>query len=539
MEFKSDRAMMADKEFAAEAVAFANAEGGDLLIGVEDDGAVTGLNPKRASVSGLSGVIRSRTNPHLDVTMQVIDLQGRPVARITIPKSKQLVSTMEGLYLRRRLKPDGSPEKSPFYSNEFMQRLADVRELDPSSLPMANVRAEQLDPLQRLRLRTAVKKYGGDKNLLELSDAELDTALHLVHRSDGRMRPTLTGLLLLGSEELLQKHLPAHRVAFQVLRGTDVVVNKFFHKSLLETFEEVESMFAARVEEAEVADGLYRVSIPNYEGLAFRETLLNAMIHRDYLGFGTLQVKFDDDGLTVANPGGFIDGINAENIRAAAPRSRNPLLAAAFQRIGLAEGSSRGVDKIFSGALRFGRGMPNYSRSGSHHISVHMRAMDPDFEFIRMVLRHEKDINALLTVDSLIILSQLRDAGRLPASELARSVQKPERDIRESLETLVETGLLAESGADEDRIFSLRPEVYRKSRRDLAEPLPLAQRDLARQERAILNHIEVHGGIRRRDVVDLCGVTAKQANSLLARLMGRGAITRIGEGKSASYVESR
>ena len=53
----------------------------------------------------------------------------------------------------------------------------------------------------------------------------------------------------MGTEDLLRTHLPAYEVAFQVLNGTDVKVNEFFRKPLLETFEEVEILFKARIEE--------------------------------------------------------------------------------------------------------------------------------------------------------------------------------------------------------------------------------------------------------------------------------------------------
>jgi len=87
---------------------------------------------------------------------------------------------------------------------------------------------------------------------------------------DGRESPTLAGLLILGNEGLLRHHVPAYEVAFQVLRGTNVLVNEFFRKPLLETFEEVELMFKARVTEEEIQVGLFRVPIPNFDQRAFQ-----------------------------------------------------------------------------------------------------------------------------------------------------------------------------------------------------------------------------------------------------------------------------
>src|SRR5690606_8239453 len=167
---------------------------------------------------------------------------------------------------------------------------------------------DELDALQRLRIRNAIRKYGGDQSLLPLADEELDGALGLaVKGPDGRLHPTIAGLLLLGNERQLRQHLPAHEVAFQVLRGTDVLVNEFYRKPLLETFDEIDLLFRARVEEEEIEIGLFRVPIPNFDRRAFREAFVNALVHRDYSTLGAVHVRLDDEGLSVSNPGGFVE----------------------------------------------------------------------------------------------------------------------------------------------------------------------------------------------------------------------------------------
>ncbi len=108
--------------------------------------------------------------------------------------------------------------------------------VDLSAVLIEQVAVEELDPIQRLRIRNAIKKYGGDQSLLPLEDDELDNALGLVMDINGKRHPTVAGLLLLGTESLLRQHLPSYEVAFQVLRDTDVQVNEFYRKPLLETF---------------------------------------------------------------------------------------------------------------------------------------------------------------------------------------------------------------------------------------------------------------------------------------------------------------
>lgn len=532
LEFKSDLKLLSDRELVAAVVALANTDGGELLLGVEDNGDITGLHANHKNLSGLPALIANKTNPAIAVRVERCEVQGRLIGRITVPKSRQLVSTSEGLLQRRRLKQDGTPEAVPFYPHEFIQRQSAMGLTDPSAMPV-DVTVEELDPLQRLRIRNAIKKYGGDQSLLPLADDELDGALGLVVNEDGQRRPSVAGLLLLGSEALLRRHLPAHEVAFQVLRGTDVQVNEFFRKPLLETFEEVELLFRARVSEEEIQVGLFRVPVPNFDRRAFREAFVNALVHRDYSRLGAVHVKLDDDGLAISSPGGFVEGVTLDNLLVADPRSRNPLLADIIKRIGLAERTGRGIDRIYEGMLRYGRPAPDYSLSTPYTVSLRMVASDADLDFLKMVINQEEQLGDM-PIDSLIILSRLREERRLTTTELAHSVQKPEAAVRSAVEKLVEANMVEAHGSKRGRTYTLSASVYQRSGQK-AEYVRQAGFDRLQQEQMVLKYIDAHDTIKRADVMELCRITKDQASKLLKSLVDEGKIIRMGERRGTFY----
>lgn len=533
VEFKSDLKCLPDRDLVAAVVALANTEGGDLFLGVEDDGAVTGLHANHLHLAGLPALIANKTNPSISVRVEPIELLGLPIARVVVPKSRQLVSTSEGLLQRRRLKLDGTPESVPFYPHEFIQRQSGMGLTDPSAMPLEGVSVEQLDPLQRLRIRNAIKKYGGDQSLLPLADEELDGALGLVISSNDKRCPTLAGLLLLGTESLLRQHLPSHEAAFQVLRGTDVLVNEFFRKPLLETFEEIELLFRARVEEEEVQVGLFRVPVPNFDRRSFREALVNALVHRDYSSLGAVHVKLDENGMTISNPGGFVEGVNLDNLLVADPRSRNPLLADIMKRIGLAERTGRGIDRIFEGMLRYGRPMPDYSMSSAYTVNVFLSNAAADLDFLKMVIEQEDKLGTM-SIDSLIILSRLREERRLTTTEIAPSVQKSETNVRATLEKLVEIGFLEPHGTGRGRTYTLSAHLYQKAGQR-AEYIRQVGFAAIQQEQMVLSFIDKHGSIKRSDVVELCRLSPDQAYKLLLRMKKLGKIQQVGNRKGAIY----
>jgi ATP-dependent DNA helicase RecG len=534
VEFKSDRKCLSDRELLAAVVSLANTEGGDLLLGVEDDGVVTGLHANHQNTAGLPALIANRTNPSLSVRVETVVLPAGLVAWIKVPKSRQLVSTSEGLLQRRRLMADGKPEAVPFYPHEFVQRQSSLGLVDPSSAPILDLTIEDLNPLERHRIREAIRRFGGEQSLLPLADNELDGALGLTTRVDGVLRPTVAGLLLLGKEADLRRLLPAHEVAFQVLHRTNVRVNEFFRKPLIQTFEEVEQLFNARVEEEEFEYGLFRVPVPNFDKRAFREAFVNALVHRDYSRLGAIHVKLDDDGLSIASPGGFVDGVTLQNLLTVAPQSRNPLLADIIKRIGLAERTGRGIDRIYEGMLRYGRSAPDYSLSNPYAVTVRMLSAEADFDFLKMILQREEQTGGAMPIDSLIILSRLREERRLTTPDLTLSVQKTEPEVRATLEKLLEAGLVEAHGTGRGRTYTLSAKVYRQTGQKVAY-VRQAGFDKLQQEQMVLKYIDTHGSIKRADVMELCQITKDQAAKLLKSLVKEEKIILHGSRRGAFY----
>jgi len=537
LEFKSDRNCLPDRDLINTVVALANTNGGEVWLGVENDGTVSGLHPNHSEFEGISALVANKTKPQIYVRVELCETEDKKFVKIHVQKSRHLVSTSDGRYLRRQLKGDGTPEDVPIFPNEIIQRQSTIGLLDPSGSVLENISSAQLDPLQRQRIRNAIEKYAGEKILLSLSDEEFDGALGLCQKRNGISHPTVAGLLLLGTESLLRQHIPAHEVAFQVLQGTNVRVNEFFRKPLMETFEAVEMLFQSRVEEDEVQVGLFRVGVPNYDKRAFREAFVNALVHRDFSRLGQVIVRLDDDGLYISNPGGFIEGVTLDNLLVADPRSRNPLLADIVKRIGLAERTGRGVDRIYEGMLRYGRPSPDYSRTSDVTVALQLCNAAPDFGFLKMVLDYEDKYGAF-PIDTMIILSRLRDERRLAVSDFMRFIQKSEQQTHAVLEKLVETGFLEPHGTGRGRVYTLSASVYRHTGQKI-EYIRQVGITSIRQENMILTFIEKHSQITRGEVVKLCGLNPPQAYRLLKKLTNGGKIVKNGVKRHAFYTQHR
>jgi ATP-dependent DNA helicase RecG len=536
-EFKSDRKCLPDRDLIEAAVCMANGEGGEIYLGVEDDGRVTGLHQDHRFLDGMAALIANRTQPALRVSVEQLEVDGLAVARISVPKCGQPVATSEGLLKRRRLQANGQPECVPYLPHEFASRQASFGLLDVSAQAAAGALASDLDPIERARLRQFIERFNGDRALLELDDAQLDAALGLTVRTPAGYLPSLTGLLLIGNEASLRALVPTHEIAFQILEGEEVRFNEFSRAPLLRAFEWVETLFKPLNTEREFQSGLFRVPVPRLDHRAFREAIANAITHRDYALRGAVHIRLSGDTLTISNPGGFVEGVTLNNLLTTEPRPRNPALADALKRIGLVERTGRGVDLIYRGLLRYGRHVPDFSQSDSHSVVLSLSLAAADEAFLKVILEEEARGHKELPVDSLIILAALREQRRASSEQLAVFVQKEVGRVLASVEALVEAGLVQAHGVGRGRSYTLSADLYRLLG-EKAEYTRQAGFDRLQHEQLVKNYVKQHGRITRQEAIELCRLTPDQAYKLLKQLVGQNVLKKHGVKRHAYYVKA-
>lgn len=537
IEFKSDPVGgLSDKSVADAVVGLANAQGGVLYIGIDDNRTISGLrsekwrNPKKAAA-----FISNYTVPPLLVETDLVPAEkDRWVLTIKVPKAQGLCATRDGKVLRRRIKVDGRPENIPMFPQEYSGRLSELGLLDYSAQVLPESSYADIDAQERNRLRELIRVNRGESALLELADEDLDKALGVVRAVDGKLRPTVAGLLLLGKKESIATLLPTSKVAFQVLTGTDVRENIEVQLPLLSTFEELLYRFSAWNPEQEFQEGLSRVPVPEFSERAFREGIVNALCHRDYTRLGSVVVQVSNEGLLILSPGGFIDDITQDNLLTADPRGRNPLLSDMFKRIGLAERTGRGIDRIFEGSILYGRPLPDYSESTSDSVHLFIPRMKADFNFHRLILSCRENHPELLTMSTLMILSLLRSERRLALPNLVELCHLSAVRVQRQIEILLKEGFIEAVGTGKNQEYILSEAVYKAQDQTIRNVNRSDLRAL-RLEELVLGAATKNEGITRSDVVGLLHINAQAAYRLLLRLTEQGKLRKEGKRRHTKY----
>lgn len=534
IEFKSDIKKYGDNDLFEDVVAFANTEGGALYLGVEDDGTITGVHPEHANPVTLGAYIANNTVPPISTCCEIVEDE-KPILRITVPKSYGgIVATRSGKILRRRIKIDNTPENVPMYPTEIATRLSDLRLLDYSTMIVLEGSLADIDPLELERLRRIVLAYNGDRALLELDDRELLKALGFTREQNGTVYPTIAGILMVGKVSSIEKFVPTGISSFQVLEGTSVRVNEDYQLPILAAIEKIVAHTEVWNPEQELEMGLFRMPAPEFDKRALREAIVNAFCHRDYSIMGRVRVAITDEGLTIANPGGFIEGVTIQNLLTAEPHGRNQLLADALKRVGLAEKTGRGIDRIYEGSLIYGRRLPDYSNSTPKTVSLFIPRSKPDVQLARIISDEQNRLGRPLPINTLLVLNALKEIPRSDAKQIAEAANLSEIIVKTVLDKAVENGLVEPYGAGRGRNYMLSHKLYQDKSKTIGY---VRQKDIdeARYPEMIVNMARKTEFIARADVVNLLHVNEDKAYNLLKALTRQGVLSMVNKGRYAKY----
>lgn len=313
-----------------EVIAFANTNGGEIYIGLDDNGKPCGLNNindvELQCVNHITNTIKPDVSMFVKYEKIVID--GQDVLKIIVNKGSMSPYYIagkgirpEGVYVR--MGTASVPATETTIVNMIKETTGETYE-DTRSLNqnLTFIQAEQEFSNAGISFGESQKK-----------------SLGIIGR-DGCY--TNLGLLLSDQCE--------HKIKFAVYEGTQKQIFKDRHEfsgSLFRQFEDLTRMIDSynRLSSPKL-DGMKRVDQRDYPVQAIREALLNALIHREYGLGGYTLISMFDDRMEIVSLGGLIRGVEMSDIMMGVSYLRNKRLAEIFYRLQLIEAYGTGIDKI-------------------------------------------------------------------------------------------------------------------------------------------------------------------------------------------------
>lgn len=457
-------------ELAQACVCFANAAGGTLLIGIEDDAEAPPAD-QRVEPSLLDR-IRKRVG-ELTVNVQVVpELKhhenGGEYIALTIPRTTGIASTSDGRYFLRV-----GDTCRPIVGDDVM-RLANERpatpweEMTSLRVPRADADAAKVERLcSGLRASDRVKP-----SVKEKTDDELLTHYGL---AKGDVLTNL-GVLLVGDRNARASLGSAPIVQAIKYDEREVKVAKWSWddrtQSPIELIDAIWSEVSDFRESYELPDGMLRTKLPAYDELVVRELLVNAFVHRPYTQRGDIYLNLYPDRLEVVNPGRLPIGVTPQNILHES-RRRNDGLAHIFHDLKLMEREGSGIDLLFERLLATGRKVPTITEgTDSVHVTIPRRVVQPGV--IKLLV--EADKRYQLTQRERITFALVAQTESLSAAELAEELELADANaLRPWLGRLLDWGLIEQTGRTSATRYFVPPALLREAGLDALTTLTRVQ----------------------------------------------------------------
>lgn len=444
-------------EIAKDCVAFANAQGGRLLIGIEDKETLPPLDQRIKPE--LLDTIRKRI---AELTVNVLALpsivraeNGGEYIDLAIHRSQGVASTSDGRYYIRI-----ADTSQPVLGDDVM-RLAGERASYPwESLTTLQVPRTQFDEkkfrefCEAIRASDRVKEFVKAKTDDELLD-------HYLFASSEWL--TNLGILCIGRREDRARLGTAPVLQFIKYDETGGKVNKLvwddYTLNPMELIEAVWREVPDWRESYEIRDGLYPHTVPHYDEVVVRELLTNALVHRPYTQRGDIFINLFSDRLQIVNPGLLPLGVTPQNILHVTVR-RNEGLARVFHDLKLMEREGSGYDKIYEVLLSQGK-LPPEPVEGPDRVEVTVRKRILNPLIIDFIDKADQTFH--LRQKEKISLGLIAQHESLTALQLVHLLElKDATELHSWLNRLISWEIVRTKGKTKGMMYFIDPELLRK-----------------------------------------------------------------------------
>ena len=441
---------------------FSNRYGGYLLLGVEDDGAISGVNPnsvqaiKRNFTNTLNNL--ERFAPTLFLALEDVEINDKIVLWCYVPANSQIVMFGGRIYDRA---VDGDMDitrNTTMVAHIYQRKVADYSER--KIFPYAKESDFEFARLMPLVRRLAVTNRT-DHPWKKMSDEEIlkSAGLYQHEPYSGKSGYTLAAVLLFGKPELIQSCTPNY-VTDAICRrdNLDRYDDRLMVKvNLIDAYDQLlEFIGKHTLDRFFLVDG-QRVSVRSWIA---RELVSNILVHREYTSAYPAKIIIERDRIVTENwclpkSPGKIDP------KMFTPYPKNPLLANFFVNIGRADVLGSGVRNLYKYTKIYSGGEPELIEGdvfrtivpiGLSDISVSDNSKMGDKTSDKMSDNHSVSDKKYHSV----LLEYLTKNGEISATEAAEIIGRSAKTARRVLLELVDEGVVAATGANRNRKYQIK-----------------------------------------------------------------------------------
>jgi len=394
------------KCFLGYVIALCNEGGGTLVLGMADEPphTIVGTDFAENKIGNLEDEVYSRLGIRIHIHELYNEIKLRVLVTDIPSRPKGRILKFEGISLMR------TGESLRNMSDEEMFAILSEQESDFSATFCNGISIEDLDKKAILVLKEKYSEKQKNETFTNQTDEQALIDLGLLKNK----RITYAALILLGKEDKIKEYLPQSAINLEYRENADKIQfdkRTIFAGPYFIILDELWKIIDVRNKNISIQNGSYITDIPELNYEIIRESINNAIAHRDYTKTSEILIKQSKGEFLVQSHGGFPLGVTKENILTINSTPRNRLLADILTKTGLVERSGQGVDKIFYQNLSDGKGFPSYEKSDLFQVTLTIptTVLDTAFNIFFKDIQKKLSSSEKLGVHHVIALVNIRD----------------------------------------------------------------------------------------------------------------------------------
>jgi len=333
-----------NKDIAKSIVCFANTDGGQIVVGVNDNGEIVGVENIDEHIRRIDDVAYNRCEPPVTIIQETLSIENKTILIINVPKGDQRpYRTAMGFYYIR------SASRCRQASREELLRLFQATAsiyYDEIEISRASIKDIDMEYAKKF-----LERYFN----LKVVDKNLILSLINIKALSKTEKPTLAGILFFGEDP--QYYIPNGRITAAYIEGDNISISpsdkKDFEGKVPEILEDSMRFLKIYVKEKHIIKGLEPEKYPEIEDFVLREALVNAVAHRDYTISAPVRLLIFTDRIEFHTPGKLPNTVTIENIKIGGSHVlRNPTIYNLLGKMQLVTDVGSGIRRIIESVNR-------------------------------------------------------------------------------------------------------------------------------------------------------------------------------------------
>jgi len=427
-----------NKELVKEIVAFSNSQGGKIFIGVTDSGEIKGIkvtNKLRAQIFDIA----KNCDPAIDIKLSIYK---NNVLVVEIPEGdKKPYSCSQGFFIRN------GPNSQKLSRDEILSfAYTEGRLTFDEQINKDFIYPNDFD-------KQKFRDYLKEAKLTDINDDEsLLINLGVAKKVKNKILLNNAGVLFFAKDPA--KFFMTSEVIcaeYQTNDKVNILDRKIYDDGILENIKQAINFVKRRIKVEFEIKTARRKEIPQYPEEAYREAIVNAIMHRDYFDKSSdVMVEVYRNKIVVFNPGGLVKWLKPEEFGTISKR-RNPIVASLLSRTIFVEKMGTGINRIKNAMKSSNLPVPEfkfYEHSFYTILFDRTRLTIPGKDLQKDLEKDlQKDLEKL-NANQRKIITEIRKNQHITQKELSKIVGINEKNIRNNIRKLKNMGILKRVGPD-------------------------------------------------------------------------------------------